>query len=250
MYLSTVLTGIRCNLLIQDKVKKTVLLFFVILYGIVAFPQQKDYTQIHFKSKLRNYTKVMPKVKEFGIDKDLFVQLTDLLTMEQFTEQEKAELSNKLWLAVSNPQKFDFVYKDYSLKTIKNWGVKIKFEDPNFEPNPYLAKWTVTEDEFIYIHWAITQILTYERLMAYSEKAKVAQKAINELLLLEKLNFYDAKKDEYAYDYLHRNNALLKKRGLVILIYNYHFDYIVCKIDDKDKVVELLGRLKLEFIEP
>jgi NADH:ubiquinone oxidoreductase subunit C len=231
-------------------VKKTVLLFIVLLYGIIAFPQQKDYTQIHFKSKLRNYTKVMPKVKEFGIDKDLFVQLTDLLTMEEFTEHEKAELSNKLWLAVSNPQKFDFVYKDYSLKTIKNWGVKIKFEDPNFEPNPYLAKWTVTEDEFIYMHWAITQILTYERLMAYSEKAKVAQKAINELLPLEKLKFYAAKTDEYAYDYLHRNNALLKKRGLVILIYNYHFDYIVCKIDDKDKVVELLSRLKLEFIEP
>ncbi len=192
----------------------------------------------------------MPKTKEFGIDKEIFVQLADLLTMDEFSENEKAELSNKLWLAVSNPKKFDFVYKDYSLKTIKNWGVKIKFEDPNFEPNPYLAKWTVTEDEFIYMHWAITQILTYEHLMAYSEKAKVAQKAINELLLLGNLKFYAARTDEYAYDYLHRNNELLKKRGLVILIYNYHFDYIVCKIDDKDKVAELLGRLKLEFIVP
>lgn len=222
----------------------------LLLNAAVAYPQQKDYTQIKFKSKLRNYTKVLPKVKEFGIDKELFVQLVDMLTMEKFTENQKAELSNKLWLAISNPQKFDFVYKDYSLKTIKNWGVKIKFEDPNFEPNPYLAKWTVTEDEFIYIHWAITQILTYEKLMTYSEKAKVAQKAINELLLLEKLKFYDAKTDEYAYDYLNRNNVLLKKRGLVILIYNYHFDYIVCKIEDKDKVTELLSRLKLEFIAP
>jgi len=120
----------------------------------------------------------------------------------------------------------------------------------NFEPNPFLAKWTVTEDEYIYMHWAITQIMSYEGLMAYSEKAKVAQKAINELIILEKLNFYQAKPDEYAYDYLRRNNQLLKKRGLVVLIYNYHFDYIVCKIEDKDKVVELLDRLKLEFIAP
>jgi NADH:ubiquinone oxidoreductase subunit C len=231
-------------------VKKFVILFIVLLYGIGAFPQQKDYTAIKFKSKLRNYTKVLPKTKEFGIDKELFVELVDILTVDIFSENKKADLSNKLWLAVSNPQKFDFVYKDYSLKTIKNWGVKIKFEDPNFEPNPYLAKWTVTEDEFIYSHWAITQILTYEGLMAYSEKAKVAQKAINELLVLEKLKFYQAKPDEYAYDYLHRNNDLLRKRGLVVLIYNYHFDYIVCKIEDKDKVIELLSRLKLEFIEP
>jgi len=231
-------------------VKKFVILFIVLLYGICAFPQQKDYTAIKFKSKLRNYTKVLPKTKEFGIDKELFVELVDKLTADIFSESKKADLSNKLWLAVSNPQKFDFIYKDYSLKTIKNWGVKIKFEDPNFEPNPYLAKWTVTEDEFIYSHWAITQILTYEGLMAYSEKAKVAQKAINELLVLEKLKFYQAKTDEYAYDYLHRNNVLLKKRGLVVLIYNYHFDYIVCKIDDKDKVIELLSRLKLEYIEP
>lgn len=230
--------------------KKFVILFIVLLYGVCAFPQQKDYTAIKFKSKLRNYTKVLPKTKEFGIDKALFVELVDLLTVDIFSESKKADLSNKLWLAVSNPQKFDFVYKDYSLKTIKNWGVKIKFEDPNFEPNPYLAKWTVTEDEFIYSHWAITQILTYEGLMAYSEKAKVAQKAINELVVLEKLKFYQAKTDEYAYDYLHRNNDLLRKRGLVVLIYNYHFDYIVCKIDDKDKVIELLSRLKLEYIEP
>lgn len=230
--------------------KKFVILFIVLLYGICAFPQQKDYTAIKFKSKLRNYTKVLPKTKEFGIDKELFVELVDMLTVDIFSEAKKADLSNKLWLAVSNPQKFDFIYKDYSLKTIKNWGVKIKFEDPNFEPNPYLAKWTVTEDEFIYSHWAITQILTYEGLMAYSEKAKVAQKAINELLVLEKLKFYQAKTDEYAYDYLHRNNVLLKKRGLVVLIYNYHFDYIVCQIDDKDKVIELLSRLKLEYIEP
>ena len=193
---------------------------------------------------------MMPKTKEFDINKELFVELADKLTMEAYSEEEKAVLANKLWLAVSNPHKFDFVYKDYSLKTIKNWGVKIKFEDPDFEPNPYLAKWTVTGDEFIYFQWAITQILTHEKLMAYSEKAKVAQKAIHELALLQNMNFYNARPDEYAYDYLRRNNALLSKKGLVIIIYNYHFDYMVCKLEDKDRVVELMGKLKWEFVVP
>ena len=244
------LITISFNVLIINKVKKTLLFFVVLLFGVGAIGQQKDYTEIKFKSKLRNYTKVMPQTKEFGIDKELFTELVDKLTMDAYSPIEKAALANKLWLAVSNPQKFDFVYKDYSLNTIKTWGIKIKFEDPDFEPNPYLAKWTVTGDEFIYFHWAITQILTYENLMAYSEKAKAAQKAIHELTLLKNMKFYEAKPDEYAYDYLNRNNSLLQKRGLVILIYNYHFDYTVCKIEDKDKVIELMSRLKWEFVVP
>jgi hypothetical protein len=192
----------------------------------------------------------MPKTKEFGIDKNLFHELIDLLTIDVFSDKQKDDLSNKLWLAVSNPQKFDYVYKDFSLSTIKNWGVKIRFEDPNFEPNPYLAKWTNTGDEFIYFQWAITQILTYENLLTYSEKAKVAQKSIHDLILFKGLKFYNAKPDEYAYDYLNRNNRLLKNKGLVIIIYNNHYDYTACKIEDKEKVMELFSRLKLEFVVP
>ena len=212
--------------------------------------QNKDYTEIKFKSKLRNYTKTLPKTKIYGIDKNLFTELVNYLTLDVYTPNQKTDLANKLWLAVSNPQKFDFVYKDYSLKTIKNWGVKIKFEDPNFEPNPFLARWTNTGDDIIYFQWAITQILTFENLLTYSEKAKVAQKSIHNLLLLKNMKFYKANTDEYAYDYLHRNNALLQKKGLVLIIYNNHFDYTVCKIEDKEKVFELLNKLKWEFVVP
>jgi hypothetical protein len=49
---------------------------------------------------------------------------------------------------------------------------------------------------------------------------------------------------------LHRNNSLLAKKNLVILIYNYHFDYLVCRLDEKDRVIELLGKLKWEFVVP
>jgi len=192
----------------------------------------------------------MPKAKNYGINRELFTELVNYLTLDSFTETQKKDLSNKLWLAISNPQKFDFVYKDYSLHTIKNWGVKIKFEDPNLEPNPYLAKWTHTGDDFIYFQWALTQILTYENLLTYSEKAQVAQKSIHQLLLLKNMKFYKAKPDEFAYDYLNRNNNLLKNKGLVIIIYNNHFDYTVCRIEDKDRVIELLAKFKWEFVVP
>ena len=229
---------------------RALLIFILSLIGFGLQAQQKDYSEIKFKSKLRHYTKVMPKAEALGINKVMVDELADKLTLDLYSESEKQDLANKLWLALSNPEKFDFVYKDYSLNTIKNWGVKIKFEDPNFEPNPYLAKWTVTGDEYVYFQWAITQILTFEGLMAYSEKAKVAQKAIHELVLLKNIKFYPAKTDEYAYDYLRRNNTILAKKGLVVIIYNYHFDYLVCRLDEMDRVQELLSVFKWEFVEP
>lgn len=233
-----------------SKVRIIIIFFYFLISTASVLSQNKDYAEIRFKSKLRNYTKIMPKTKGLGIDKNLFVELVNKLTVDSFNEHQKKELANKLWLAISNPQKFDFIYKDYSLRTIKNWGVKIKFEDPNFEPNPYLAKWTNTGDDFLYFQWAITQILTYEKLLVYSEKAKVAHKNIHNLLLLKGMKFYSAKSDEYAYDYLNRNNQMLKGKGLVILIYNNNFDFLVCKITDKEKVTELLSRLKMEFVAP
>ncbi|MCK5678757.1 MAG: hypothetical protein KAH72_09825 [Flavobacteriaceae bacterium] len=230
--------------------KKISLIIYILFFSFSIFGQQKDYADIKFKSKLRNYTKTLPKAKEFGIDKELFIELVNLLTRDVYSDNQKKDLSNKLWLAISNPQKFDFIYKDFSLNSIKNWGVKIKFEDPNYEPNPYLAKWTNTEDDFIYFQWAVTQILTYKYLLTYSEKAKVAQKAIHDLILLKGMKFYKANPDEYAYNYLNRVNTLLKNKGLVILIYNHHFDYTVCKIEDKDKVIKLFEKLKWEFVVP
>lgn len=230
--------------------KNILILIYFLSFCFSVSGQQKDYSEIKFKSKLRQYTKTLPKAKELGLDKDVFTQLVNYLTLDVYSESEKKDLSNKLWLANSDPKKFDFVYKDFSLATIKNWGVKIKFEDPNFEPNPYLAKWTNTGDDFTYFQWATTQILTTTGLLAYSEKAKVAQKSIHELILVRGLKFYKAKPDEYAYNYLNRNNVLLKKKGLVVLIYNNNFDYTVCKIEDKEKVIELLNKLQWEFIVP
>lgn len=230
--------------------KKALPLLYLLLFSYFLIAQQKDYTNIKFKSKLRSYTKTKPKAKELGIEKQVFTELADLLTLDSFTEKEKKDLANKLWLAAHDPKKFDFVYKDFSLKTIKNWGVKIKFEDINFEPNPYLAEWTNNGDDFLYIQWAVNQILTYTQIMTYSEKAKVAQKNIHDLILLKNMKFYPARSNEFAYDYLHRNNEILRKKGLTILIYNNNFDYTVCRIEDKEKVIELFAKLKWEFVVP
>lgn len=210
--------------------------------------QKKDYSEIKFKSKLRQYTKIQPKTKELGIDKGMFTQIIDLLALDSYTVNEKKDLTNKLWLAISNPKKFDYVYKDFSLNSIKNWGVKIKFKDPNFEPNPYLEKWTNTGDEILYFQWAATHVLSHINLMEYGEDGKDAQKSIRELMLIEGMSLPNSKTNEYTYDYLIRASSKLKSKGLVILIYNNHYDFTVCKKEDKDKIIALFDKLKWEFI--
>jgi hypothetical protein len=230
-------------------VKNSLLIIYFIFLSSLLVAQKKDYTEIHFKSKLRSYTKVLPKTKEIGINKEIFAQLVELLANDSYSENQKIDFINKLWLAISNPQKFDYVYKDFSLKTIKNWGVKIKFEDPNFEPNPYLEKWTNTGDEYLYFQWASIQILTYINLMAYGEDGNNAKNAITNLKVLHGIKPPTPRTNEFTYDYLSRVSAGLKKKGLIILIYNNHYDFTVCKIEDKDKIIDLFEKLRWEFID-
>ncbi|MCF6297507.1 MAG: hypothetical protein L3J08_05925 [Flavobacteriaceae bacterium] len=228
--------------------KKIFLFFCFLTFTCSIIGQKKDYTKIKFKSKLRHYTKIQPKTKELGINKELFTDIVNLLAFDIYTENQKKEFTNKLWLAVSNPKKFDYVYKDFSLNSIKNWGVKIKFKDPNFEPNPYLEKWTNTGDEFLYFQWTTTRILTHIKLMDYGGDGLEAAKSIRNLALLKGLKFPKSTENEYTYDYLSLASSTLKSKGLVLLIYNNHYDFTVCKIEDKNKLIALFDKLKWEFV--
>ncbi len=230
--------------------KKTFVLITLLFIGLASIGQQKDYTNIKFKSKTRHYSKIIPNTKDNGIDKELVTSIIDILSVDIFTEREKKELSNKIWLALSNPQKFDFVYKDYSLNTIKNWGVKIKFENPNFEPNPYLCEWTNKEDDFIYFQWVMTNILAHEGLLAYGDETKKVYKTINNLVMIKDIRFPYPSSSEYPYSYLNRMNKSLKKRGIIILMFENNFDFLVCKIEDQDQIIELLQNFHWSFAVP
>ncbi|MEN8126034.1 MAG: hypothetical protein ABFR32_13005 [Bacteroidota bacterium] len=230
--------------------KKTFALIALLFIGFASIGQQKDYTNIKFKSKLRNYSKIIPNTKENGIDKELVSSIIDILTKDIFTEREKKELSNKIWLALSNPEKFDYVYKNYSLNTIKNWGVKIKFENPNFEPNPYLCEWTNKEDDFIYFQWVLTNILTHEGLLSYGDVTKKVYKSINNLVMIKNIRFPAPTYNEYPDSYLNRMNKALQKKGLIILMFENNFDFLVCKIEDKDQLTELLHNFHWSFAAP
>lgn len=230
--------------------KKLLPLICILLLNCTLYGQQKDYAEIKFKSKLRQYTKTLPKTAELGVHKEIFIELINLLAGKSYSEIEKEDLANKLWLAISNPEKFDFIYKDFSLNTIENWGVKIKFEDPNFEPNPYLAQWTKTEDEFIYFQWATMKILNAMQLMAYGEESNIAAKSIQKLVLLNGFNLPKSKPNEHTYDYLIRINPLIKNNNLVIIVFNARYDFTVCEFEHKDEIINLFEKIHCTFEIP
>jgi len=230
--------------------KKVFVLFGILLLCYTGYGQHKDYANIKFKSKVRYYSKTIPKVAENGIEKEDVKRLISLLGEDVLNEKQETELFNKIWLALSNPEKFDFVYKDYAIKTIDNWGVKIKFEDPNFEPNPYLYQWTITADEFTYFQWTLTRILTYEGLIAYGDEAKKAGKSIRNLLLTKKINFPPPTYEDHTYSYLERMNKLISSKGYALMVYEYHFDFLACKKQNQEPIIEILEKFRWHFVQP
>lgn len=223
--------------------------FFLLTLTLTG--QQRDYTKVRFKSKLRSYSKALPNTKKYHIDKDYIRKIVDLLGSDLYTDTEKRELSNKLWLAVSDPKKFDFVYKDYSLNTIKNWGKKVeKFEDPNFEPNPYLAEWTKKEDAVLYFQWAITNILTYEGLMSYGDEAKKVYANLGNLKRVKKYKFPRPNPNDYSDTYLHKLNDAMKSKGIVFLMFENNFDFIACEREKKEEIIETFKKIFWAFYEP
>ena len=84
--------------------KKAPILFFLLLLSVSVLSQNKDYTEIKFKSKLRNYTKTMPKTKVYGIEKDEF---TVPLAVRFFGEDKIEQADIRTY---PNYDRFDVIY--------------------------------------------------------------------------------------------------------------------------------------------
>lgn len=225
-----------------------VLNFFVFNY--IANAQTTDYSKVVFSSKIYEYKKSEPRTHQLGIDKTLISNIIDLLGDSLYNGKQKKEIINKAWLAFTNPKIFDFVYKDFAVKTINNWGHKNSKGELVLEPNPYLTEWTINDDEFPYFQIALSKILDYYSLLTYGDDAEGVQSSFNDLLITKDIQLQDPTDDDWAYSYLETVNIELAKKGLVALVTKGHYDIIVCKIDRQDKIIDLFNKIKWDFVKP
>ena len=226
----------------------TILTFLV--FNLIAVAQTTDYTKVTFNSKIYEYKKIEPRTNELGISKDLVSNIINLLGDTLYNEKEKKEIISKAWLAFSNPKMFDYVYKDFAVQTLNNWGYKNAKGELVLEPNPYLTEWTINDDEFPYFQLALSKILDYYSLIGYGDDAEGVKSSFNELLITKNINFQDPNDDDWAYSYLEKINAELAKKGLVALVTKGYYDIIVCKVEKKDQITNLFKKIKWDFVQP
>ncbi len=230
--------------------KKVLLFVIATIFNFIAIAQTNDYSKVIFSSDIYQYKDTKPKTQELGVDKDLLVDIIDRLGDSLYTKKEQKEIIDKAWLAFSNPKMFDFVYKDFAVTTLNNWGQMNAKGELVLEPNPYLTEWTISNDEMPYFQLALSKILNHYSLITYGDDANAVKSSFNELLITKNIDFQDPKDDDWAYSYLESVNNNLVKKGLVALVTKGYYNIIVCKVTEKEKLTELFRKIKWEFIQP
>ncbi|MET2984499.1 DUF6630 family protein [Aureibaculum conchae] len=220
------------------------------VFSFVAVAQTTDYSKVVFSSKIYEYKNDEPRTQELGIDRDLLSSIVDNLGDSLYTEKQRKDIVDKAWLAFSNPKLFDFVFKDFAVKTINNWGQVNAKGELVLEPNPYLTEWTINSDEFPYFQLALSKILNHYNLITYGDDAESVQSSFNELLITKNINFQDPKEDDWAYSYLETVNKELAPKGLVALVTKGYYNIIVCKLEKKEEVTKLFKKIEWDFIQP
>ncbi|PID71346.1 MAG: hypothetical protein CR985_00115 [Flavobacteriales bacterium] len=230
--------------------RKIILAFLILLATHYVAAQQTDYTKVIFNSKIYEYKNKEPRTRELGVEKELLSGIVEGLADSLYTRKEIKEIVDKAWLAISNPKLFDFVYKDFAVKTNKDWGQVNSKGELVLEPNPYLTEWTISKKEFPYFQFALNKILDYYDLITYGDDAEMVKNSFNDLLITKNINLKDPTSEDWAYSYLQRVNDELAKKGLVALVTKGHYEILVCKIDKKDTLTNLFKKLEWEIIQP
>ncbi len=230
--------------------RKLLSLLTFLVFNFSATSQVTDYSKVKFRSNIYEYKKTEPRTQQLGIDKALLTDIIDLLGDNFYTGKQKKEIIDKAWLAFTNPKVFDYVYKDFAVKTLNNWGHKNAKGELVLEPNPYLTEWTINDGEFPYFQIALNKILDYYSLITYGDDAEGVKSSFDELLVTKNIILQDPKDDDWAYSYLETINTELEKKGLVALVTKGHYDIIVCKIDRKQKLTELFKKIEWDFVKP
>lgn len=229
--------------------RKMLLLMAVLMFALPGW-SQPDYSIITFKSKLPEYKEIKPQLKDIDISKERVKHIVGLLGKSFYSEEEITDITEKIWLAFNDPQKFDFVYKDMAIRTLPNWNKKNARGNIVLEPNPFLAEWTMSDSELHYLQKAFSMLLSYYQLMAYSDDAISTKRSLQKLLFTQKMAFRPAKSGDWTNSYLKYANGHLHTKGLTAMITNGSYDFLVCKSNDREELKSLFNKINWDFIIP
>jgi hypothetical protein len=234
--------------------KKLYFLFLLVLSSsFCAYAQEEktpDYTTIKFRSYLKEYKKEQPSLEGLAIDKEMVSDIVRLLGKSFYSIEDREEITEKIWLAFTNPKKFDFVHKDYAIRSLPHWS------KPNFqgkivlEPNPYLKDWTKADTSLDYFKIVIHRILTHEGLMGYGEDAKSTKKSARKLKYAKGFTFRPVYTKDWTNSYLQTLVPQAGEKNNILLVIDGNYQFMIVEATKKEELLKLFGRMKWQFIIP
>ncbi|MCK0131119.1 hypothetical protein MWU59_06330 [Flavobacteriaceae bacterium F08102] len=214
----------------------------------ITAQEEPDYTKIRFKSYLKEYKKDKPDETQLKLTKDELETIVTLLGDQFYSETEIEDITEKIWLALRDPEKFDYVFKDLAVRSLPDWSKPNYKGEIVIEPFPYRKFWTKAVEEVPYYQETIGRLLTYYGLMGYSEDAKSTKSDLKKLKYTHKMAFRPVRSNDWTSAYLNSVNEQIKRKGLSVQLAGFH--YFVCLSDKKDDLVSLFSKLEMEFETP
>ncbi len=234
--------------------KKTYVFLLILFTSIASLSAQQektpDYTIIKFRSYVKEYKIEKPSFEGLKIDKELVSEIVRLLGKSFYSIEEREEIIEKIWLAFTNPKKFDFVHKDYAIRSLPNWS------KPNFqgkivlEPNPYLKDWTKADTSLDYFKIAIHRILTYEGLMGYGEDAQNTRKSAKKLKYAKDLRFRPVYTKDWTNSYLQTLVPQAGVKGNILMVTEGNYQFMIVEAKKQQELLQLFEKMKWQFIIP
>jgi len=228
-------------------------LLLTLLSSFCLYAQEEitpDYTTVKFKSYIKEYKKKKPSLEGLKVDKEMVSDIVRLLGKSFYTLEERQEITEKAWLAITDPKKFDFVHKDYAIRSLPNWS------KPNFqgkivlEPNPYLKDWTKADTSLDYIKIALHRVLAHEGLMGYGEDAKTTKKSARKLKYAKKFIFRPVYTKDWTNSYLQTLVPQAAKKGNIVMVTDGNYQFMIVEASKKEELLKLFKRMKWRFTIP
>jgi len=209
-----------------------------------------DYTIIQFRSYVKEYKKEKPSFDEVNFDKEDISDIVRLLGAKFYSQEERIDITEKIWLAMSNPKQFDFVYKDYAVRSFPNW------DKPNFqgklvlEPNIYLKDWTKSESSIDYFKLVLHRILMYQGLMGYGENAKETKKTSQRLLYAKKFLFRPVYTRDWTNTYLQTLVPQAAKSNNIVMVTEGNYQFMIVEAEKQQELLKLFKKMNWNFLIP
>lgn len=221
---------------------------FISVFLVFSQEKQPDYTVIKFKKKIQEYKKSTPKLEGSNISKEYISEIVDDLGKAFYSKSEREEIVEKIWLAFIDPKKFDMVHRDYAIRSLPNWDKKNFRGEIVLEPNIYLKDWTEADTELDYFKIAMHRILMLEGLMGYGEDAKNTRKSLKKVRYISKYTLPQPTRNDWTNSYLEKLSSAVSNKGLSVMITHGDYEFLVCKNDQKEKLVNLFKKMKWDFV--